>query len=90
MLDLSAHNPLLNFKHGRSNRYVRIVDELPNQIVAKLLDGKPMGFEPVPRPTEDTGEFGLLDWKEGGKTKRDSRPKNGLQVAESIHPSKFP
>lgn len=68
LLGLSGNNPLLNFSYGRSNRYLRLVDELPQQIVSKLLDGKPMGFEPVPKPKTD--ELGLLGpLGESGKAK---------------------
>ncbi len=37
LLDLTARNPLLSFKHsGRSRRFIRVVDELPNQLFESL------------------------------------------------------
>ncbi|PHV13518.1 DUF4011 domain-containing anti-phage protein Hhe [Chitinimonas sp. BJB300] len=52
LLDLSARNRLLNFSYSRGKRFVRVVDELPDQLFEVLISGKPMRFEPVPEPTE--------------------------------------
>ena len=70
LLDLTAHNPLLNFRHGRSNRYLRIVDELPSQVSDTLLDGKSMKFGPVPKPSEQELEF----WKTETDSTQDPKP----------------
>ncbi|SEI98325.1 Part of AAA domain-containing protein [Azotobacter beijerinckii] len=52
LLDLSARNRLLNFSHARSKRFVRVIDELPDQLFAKLTEEKSMRFAAVPEPTE--------------------------------------
>lgn len=70
LLDLTAHNPLLNYHHGRSSRYIRVVDELPGQIVKTLLDGKPMRFAPVPK----LGELELEAWKRQQGVARNPTP----------------
>lgn len=61
LLDLTGRNKLLNFKH-RNAMSLRIIDELPNQSVEKLLCDKAMKFEPVPDPTEqELIEAGYLE-----------------------------
>lgn len=45
LLDLTARNPLLSFKHsGRAMQHVRVIDELPNQLFEKLSADSPMSF----------------------------------------------
>lgn len=51
LLDLTARNPLLNFRHTKTR--LRVVDELPNQLAETLQKGKEMCFQPVPEPTEE-------------------------------------
>ena len=64
LLDLTAHNPLISFKHGNTARYIRLVDELPNITTQQLYDGKNLTFEPVPIPSKEEIE----EWEErGGK-----------------------
>lgn len=48
LLDLSRRNTLLNYKHppGKS---LRVVDEVPGQLVERLLNGDSFVFEPLPR-----------------------------------------
>src|SRR5579862_3153151 len=54
LLDLSLRNPLLNYRYPRgSKRFLRIIDELPNVLFEKLLDGKSLVFIPVPEPPRD-------------------------------------
>ncbi len=52
LLDLSARNRLLNFSHARSKRFVRLVDELPDQLFTALLDETALRFAAIPEPTE--------------------------------------
>ncbi|WP_236709384.1 DUF4011 domain-containing anti-phage protein Hhe [Pseudomonas sp. Leaf127] len=52
LLDLSARNRLLNFSHARSKRFVRLVDELPDQLFTALLDETTLRFAAIPEPTE--------------------------------------
>lgn len=49
LLDLTKNNKLLNFKHTKSSS-LRIVDELPDELFKRLLDGQKLIFEAVPDP----------------------------------------
>lgn len=51
LLDLTARNRLINFKHTKAGS-LRIIDELPNQLVEELLSETEMRFEAVPEPTK--------------------------------------
>lgn len=51
LLDLSARNKLLNFRHTKTNS-IRAVDELPNQLFDHLRKGHRLYFAPVPFPTD--------------------------------------
>ncbi|MBC7772067.1 MAG: DUF4011 domain-containing protein [Pyrinomonadaceae bacterium] len=45
LLDLTGRNPLISFKHGsRNRRHIRVIDELPDQLYAKLESDAPMRF----------------------------------------------
>jgi hypothetical protein len=63
LLDLTGRNPLLNFRHGRNRRHLRVIDELPDQLFAKLEGDSVLRFRSVgenetePRD-ERTPEFG--------------------------------
>jgi len=52
LLDLTARNRLINFRHTKSGS-LRIIDELPNQLVETLLAETEMRFLPVPEPTRE-------------------------------------
>lgn len=52
LLDLTARNRLINFRHTKGGS-LRVIDELPNQLVETLLADTEMRFEAVPEPTED-------------------------------------
>jgi len=51
LLDLTARNRLINFCHSKAGS-LRIVDELPNRLVERLLSDKELGFSVIPKPTE--------------------------------------
>lgn len=70
LLDLTAHNPLISFKHGSAARYIRLVDELPETIIQQLYDGKDLTFAPVPDPTKDEIE----EWVDDGGALVKKRP----------------
>ena len=54
LLDLTRRNRLLNYKHSeRSRAHVRIIDELPDILYAKLLEGLSLAFKSLPQPDED-------------------------------------
>ncbi len=52
LLDLTARNRLINFRHTKSSS-LRIIDELPDQLVETLLADTEMRFLPVPEPSRD-------------------------------------
>lgn len=70
LLDLTAHNPLISFKHGRSARYIRLIDELPDKVVQMLYDGKELTFVPVRNPSEEE----LQDWVAAGREMIKKKP----------------
>jgi very-short-patch-repair endonuclease len=54
LLDLSNSNRLLNYKFSsRSRRLARVVDELPDQLVKKLENGKRLVFKSLPEPRDE-------------------------------------
>ncbi len=54
LLDLSNRNKILSFKHSdRSRTHIRIIDELPDVLFKKLVDGKPLRFRSLPEPEDD-------------------------------------
>ncbi len=50
LLDLSGRNRLINFRYTKRSS-LRVIDELPNQLVEVLLSEKEMRFLAVPEPT---------------------------------------
>lgn len=74
LLDLTGRNRLLNFHHPKKSS-LRVIDELPNQIVATLLSGEEMQFSAVPEPTED-------DLVNAGYLSRDTRTGNLARLRE--------
>ena len=51
LIDLTNRNNLLNYRHPRAS-CIRIIDELPDQIVEVLSEEKSFTFIPVSEPTE--------------------------------------
>lgn len=55
LLDLSNRNPLLSVRHSpRSNRYIRVIDELPNELFRHLSNGNILSFRELPEPSDYT------------------------------------
>lgn len=52
LLDLTGRNRLLNFKHGKTG-FIRVIDELPNQLAELILEGEEVTFIPIKEPTHD-------------------------------------
>lgn len=52
LLDLTARNRLINFRHTKGGS-LRVIDELPNQLVETLMADTEMRFEAIPEPTKD-------------------------------------
>ncbi|WP_237062012.1 DUF4011 domain-containing anti-phage protein Hhe [Microbulbifer zhoushanensis] len=64
LLDLTARNRLINFRHTKGGS-LRVIDELPDQLVSQLLDGKELRFQAVPEPKErELIDAGYLRWDE--------------------------
>jgi very-short-patch-repair endonuclease len=64
LLDLTARNRLINFRHTKAGS-LRVIDELPNQLVVTLLAEMEMRFAAVPEPTEkELIEAGYLEFDE--------------------------
>ena len=49
LLDLSANNALLNYRHPKTSS-LRIVDEVPALVFARLVDNGRMSFGPLTEP----------------------------------------
>jgi very-short-patch-repair endonuclease len=49
LLDLSGNNALLNYKHPKASS-LRIVDEVPAQVFARLVDNGRLSFAPLSEP----------------------------------------
>jgi superfamily I DNA and/or RNA helicase/very-short-patch-repair endonuclease len=49
LLDLTGRNRLLNFKHGRSG-FIRVIDEMPDQLVENILNDEEFTFIPINEP----------------------------------------
>ncbi|MFT6861753.1 MAG: hypothetical protein ACJAVK_000306, partial [Akkermansiaceae bacterium] len=71
LLDLTAHNPLVSFKHSSRGRLIRLIDELPDNIAEQLSDGKTLTFDPVQEPDEEEIQY----WEESGRDLVKGKPK---------------
>jgi Protein of unknown function (DUF4011) len=57
LLDLTNNNRLLNYKlGGRSRWQIRLVDELPDQVLTKLVEGKRLVFKSLPEPPDESAD----------------------------------
>jgi len=70
LLDLTALNPLISYKHSTNGRYLRIIDEIPNNVAQQLYDGKILTFAPLPEPSKEEIE----EWEKNGGTLIKKRP----------------
>ena len=66
LLDLSARNKLLNYRHPK-NGCLRLVDVRPNELAEKLKDNIKFSILPVPEPTKDVSGS-ALQLKESGRS----------------------
>lgn len=82
LLDLTGRNRLLNFKYGRSG-FVRIIDELPNQLAEGILEEKSFMFLPVEEPKKDELiEAGYIGEDEEGREVRLKENPNAREWAK--------
>jgi very-short-patch-repair endonuclease len=86
LLDLSATNRLLNFKHT-ARTSLRIVDELPGAIFERLSNRRALTFLPVPEPQQapppDEPAPGVLTMK-AAEPSGAARQRQVLQEAERL------
>ncbi|WP_334018294.1 DUF4011 domain-containing anti-phage protein Hhe [Alteromonas sp. S015] len=70
LLDLTSRNRLLNFRYGKSG-FVRVIDEMPDQLAVNILEGREFTFIPVDEPTRDELiKNGYIQIKEDGQEVR--------------------
>jgi very-short-patch-repair endonuclease len=50
LLDLTNRNPLLNYRIESARAGLRVVDEVPDLLFSKLIDGEALSFASVPYP----------------------------------------
>ncbi len=53
LLDLTGRNPLLNFRHGRTRRSLRVIDEIPDQLFQKLEGESVLRFKSIGEPDDE-------------------------------------
>jgi hypothetical protein len=75
LLDLSAKNPLLNFRHPK-NSSLRIINTSQNDIFLYLLREKELVFKPIPNPSsKKLIEYGYLSPGSDAKDSNYLKPK---------------
>lgn len=83
LLDLTGRNRLLNFRHGRSG-FIRVIDEMPDQLASNILEGNQFTFIPVDEPRKDElikyGYIVLNDDEEEVRVKSDPTAKEWAKV----------
>ncbi len=98
LLDLSAANRLLNYKHPKGTS-LRVIDEVPAQVLSRLLNGQSMSFAPLAAPArrakDDELVFDGLDGSapegesagvgsaDGGSRKEAQARREALRVARA-------
>jgi very-short-patch-repair endonuclease len=80
LLDLTARNRLINFRHTKGGS-LRVIHDLPNQLLETLLAETEMHFKAIPEPTEQALiAAGYLEFDK--KTKRIVRLRNDPSAEE--------
>jgi hypothetical protein len=72
-LDLGNSNRLLNYKfNSRTRQQIRLVDELPDGLLRKLLEGKRLVFKALPevgdQPTDEKSDQFLLAFEQAKRS----------------------
>jgi len=53
LLNLTARNPLLNYRHSdKARAQIRVIDEAPDDIYFRLVDGKELSFRALEEPPD--------------------------------------
>jgi very-short-patch-repair endonuclease len=86
LLDLTARNRLLNFKHGRGG-YIRVIDELPDQLCDLLFLEEDLEFLPIPEPSRDQLiEVGYIEVDdETGQERRIKKDPTAIEWAKKLN-----
>jgi len=81
LLDLTGRNRLLNFKHGKTG-FIRVIDEMPDQLASNILEGNEFTFIPIDEPLrEELIKHGYIVIKEDGQeVKADPSSKDWAKV----------
>ncbi|ABZ76310.1 conserved hypothetical protein [Shewanella halifaxensis HAW-EB4] len=83
LLDLTGRNRLLNFRHGRTG-FIRVIDEMPNQLAENILNSKSYTFIPVEEPKREElikhGYIGIDDKGQEFRIKADPTAKDWAKV----------
>jgi hypothetical protein len=84
LLDLTSRNPLLNYRHSdRARAQVRVIDELPDVLFARLAEGRSMTFRAVDEPDDVPGDERTDDFQIALESARLSDPEY-LQEVEGL------
>lgn len=83
LLDLTSRNRLLNFKHGKSG-FIRVIDEMPDQLAQNILDGHEFTFIPIDEPLRveliQHGYIQINDEGQDVKVKADPNAKEWAKI----------
>jgi len=83
LLDLTGRNRLLNFKHARAG-FIRIIDEMPDQLADNILESHQFTFVAVAEPLrEELIEYGYIvidDEGEDVKVKAEPSAKDWAKI----------
>ncbi|WP_392343364.1 DUF4011 domain-containing protein [Pseudoalteromonas prydzensis] len=83
LLDLTGRNRLLNFKHGKTG-FIRVIDEMPDQLASNILEGNEFTFIPIDEPLrEELIKYGYIVINDDGqeiKVKADPSSKDWAKV----------
>lgn len=64
LLDFSNRNRLISFKHSdRARTHIRVIDELPDVLFAKLCDGDKLTFLALPEPETEPPDENTPDFQ---------------------------
>src|SRR5688500_20116382 len=64
LLDLTLRNRLISFKHsGRDRRYLRVIDELPDELFARLSSDSGMRFKSLGATTSESEDERTIEFR---------------------------
>lgn len=81
LLDLTARNRLLNFKHSPT-KSLQVIQAVPAQVFSKVLDGNTFRFQSIPDP--NPSEYLVVDGKRSKPEVRDHAKKLGINPSYEL------